>query len=327
MGRNSALLGRVLLMPAFIFALAFPACCLAGEAASLKVIATLFPQYDFTRQIAGDKAEVRLLLPPGAESHSYEPTPSDMKNIANADLFIYTGPHMEPWAKRLADSVSRPDGVMIVDASIGIRYRDGDEPHAEEGEDADSGHEADERAGEIHSHEFDPHIWLDPTLAAVMADNIAHALAKRDATNAETYLANARALREELEEMDAEFRRIVESSPRRALVFGERFAFAYFFDRYRLEEVGAYKSCAPGAEPGLKAVLEVIEYIKKNGVKFIYRETTSASRISKVLNQETGAEILTVDSLHNLPADKRTHTHTYQTVMRENMATFAKGLQ
>lgn len=321
MGGSSSAGCRALLALAAFFLFACLASGRAEEPATLRVVVTLFPQYDFARQIAGGKAAVRLLLPPGAESHSYEPTPSDMKEIAAADLFVYTGPHMEPWAKRLADSVSRPGGVTIVDASVGIRYRGGDEPHKHEddGEDDDHGHG--------HSHEFDPHIWLDPTLAAVMADNIARALAERDPANADTYAANAQALRRELEEMGAQFQKTVAAAPRRVLVFGERFAFAYFFDRYGLEEVGAYRSCAPGVEPGLKAVLEVIDFVRKNNVRHIYREVMSSSRISKVITEETDTTELVVDSLHNLPAGGNNQDYTYQNGMRLNMAQFAKGLE
>lgn len=292
--------------------------CPAAQPASITVIATLFPQYDFARQIAGGKAEVRLLLPPGTESHSFEPTPGDMKAIAGADLFIYTGPHMEPWAKRLADSAALPDGAAIVDASDGVHLsRHGmDEAHEHEGEHEDG----------AHVHEFDPHIWTDPLLAAAMADNIAKALAERDPENAGEYLENGRRLRAELEAMDAGFRKIVEAGSRRTLVFGERFAFAYFFSRYGLKEVGAYASCAPGVEPGLKAVLGVVRYVKDNGVRYIYREAGSVGRISGVIQEESGVEILVVDSLHN-PPPERTGGKNFQDMMRENMAAFAKGLE
>lgn len=328
MGGSDFLPGRVLLTLAAFFAILCAAPAVESPV-KLKIIATLFPQYDFARQIAGDRAEVRLLLPPGAESHSYEPTPSDMKDIARADLFVYTGPYMEPWAKRLADTAAIGGAVIVVDASRGVPLHKGDADADHEEEAADHDHDAehdhDHDAG--HSHEFDPHIWLDPIRAAAMADTIAAALAERDPGGADLYRKNAAALRSELEEMDSGFRKTVAESPRRQLVFGERFAFAYFLDRYGLEEIGAYKSCAPGAEPGLKAVLEVIHFVRDNKVRYIYREATTTSRISKVINKETGAEILAVDSLHNLPADKLDAGYTYQRVMRDNMAAFAKGLQ
>lgn len=297
----------------------------SGQAADKpKIIATLFPQYDFARRIAGDGADVSLLLPPGAESHSYEPTPTDMKKIAAAALFIYTGPHMEPWAKRLADAASRPEGVTVVDASRGIAPRP-DADHADHG-----GHdhpERDDGPGGAHYHEFDPHIWLDPELALVMVDNIALAIEQADPANAERYRHNAAALKRDIAELDAAFRRRIEPLPRRTLVFGERFAFRYFFDRYGLDEVGAYKSCAPGAEPGLRAVVATVDYVKERGVRFIYLEATETGRISRVIHEETGAEILKVDSLHNPPAARQAVPGGYVAIMRENMDAFARGLE
>lgn len=326
MGGKECLPGRAILALA-VWCVVFHAAFAAESSATLKVIATLFPQYDFARQIAGDRAEVRMLLPPGAESHSYEPTPSDMKDIARSDLFLYTGHSMEPWAKRLADSAAIGGDVAIVDVSRGIELRKGDVFPDHDAEADDHDHDREHEHDGSHSHEFDPHIWLDPVLAAAMADNIAAAMAEKDPDGAETYRRNAEALRAELEAMDREFREIVAEAPRRRLVFGERFAFAYFFRRYGLEAISAYKSCAPGAEPGLKAVLEVIRFVRENNVRRIYREAAAASRIAKVIHRETGAEILVVDSLHNPPADERGPERAYQRAMRENMDAFAKGLQ
>lgn len=291
----------------------------AAETAKIRIIASLFPQYDFARRIAGDRADVRLLLPPGAESHSFEPTPSDMRDIASADVFIYTGDHMEPWAKRLADAAGTPGGVVIVDASRDVAHRGG--------EDDDHDHDEKHDHGDDHVHGGDPHIWLDPTLAKTMVETIADALSRRDPAGADAYKANAAALLAELTELDTWFRGAVDASPRRLLVFGERFAFGYFFDHYGLEVAGAYKSCAPGAEPGLKAVIEVVDTIKKNGVRYIYLEDMSTGRISEVLCNETGAEILRVDSLHNPAAARQEAGEGYVSIMRANMDAFAKGLR
>ena len=304
----------------------------ADKPAKLKIIASLFPQYDFARIIAGDRAEVRLLLPPGAESHSFEPTPGDMQRIASADLFIYTGPHMEPWAKRLADAAATPGGVVVVDASEGVRHIRNDEDGDKDGpEDHDTDHDHGEAhehtAGEPHFHAVDPHIWLDPQLAATMAENIAKALAARDPGGADHYHANVMALTERIDDIDTWFLGVVKNSPRKLLVFGERYAFAYFFERYGLEMAGAYKDCAPGAEPGLRAVIGVVETVRKNNVKYIYLEDASTGRISEVIRAETGAEILRVDSLHNPPLARQQGGDGYVEIMRANMDTFAKGLQ
>lgn len=330
MGESTAFSGRVVMALAVVFVMISMTAQTGENTEKPKIIASLFPQYDFARRIARNRAEVTLLLPPGADSHSFEPTPADMRNIAAAALFIYTGPHMEPWAERLAGSVSRPGGVRIVDASRGITPRPGGDFHDHDDEHGRDGHddEPDHAHGpEAHYHEFDPHIWLDPVMAAIMVDNIAAALRELDPGHAAFYDTNAARLKEEMAALDASFRERVAASPRRTLVFGERFAFGYFFARYGLEEVGAYKSCAPGVEPGMRAVMDTIKYVKEHDVRFIYLEAMATGRISRVINQETGAEILKVDSLHNPPAERQAAGVGYIEIMRENMEAFAKGLE
>lgn len=303
----NALLALVFLLP----------CASGGEKPRIAIVATLFPQYDFARQIAGDNADVKLLLPPGAESHSFEPTPADMQSIAGADIFVYTGEYMEPWAKRLADSAAAPAGVRIVDASKGVAFL-GEGEEEEEEEDDHDGH---------HHHGADPHIWLDPTRAAVMVVNIGQALAEQDPANASLYRKNTDTLVGELQKIDRDFIARVGKLPKRLLVFGDHFAFAYFIDRYRLEAASPYNSCVSGAEPGLRAVIDSINLVKNNGVKIIYVEAMTTSRMANLIASETGAEILYVDSLHNPSAERQQAGLTYQQAMRENMDAFAKGLE
>lgn len=325
----------------------------------LKIVATLFPQYDFARQIAGNRADVRLLLPPGAESHSFEPTPADMRDVSRADVFIYTGEHMEPWAKRIVDAHAA-GAVMVVDASAGIELHDDHESHEDEGGDGrangkqadgerrhgkydalmsiqsehakagggeESGSGEGEGDGHVHAHDVDPHIWLDPVMAGVMADNIGSALADRDPDNAQHYLENTLALCAELDRLDADFAARVRAAGRRLLVFGERFAFAYFFKRYGLESASPYNSCAVGAEPGLRAVIDTINLVKREGIEHIYAEAYATSRMASLISRETGADVLYVDSLHNPPLERQLAGISYQSVMRENMDAFARGLE
>ncbi len=345
---------RILFSLAALLCAAVPPAVQGGEEqAKLRIVASLFPQYDFARRIARDKAGVTLILPPGAESHSFEPTPGDMRNIASADLFIFTGEHMEPWAERLADAVASPGGVTVVDASEGIElvknpdaaeHEDHDgHHHEEEDHDADHDHEHehhdgdddhddhdhghDHDHGDGHYHLFDPHIWLSPPLAETMAANIAAALSKRDPANAGFYEKNAKELIGEIHDLDADFRKVVASSPRHLLIFGERFAFGYFFTHYGLEMAGPYKDCAPGAEPGIQSVIETIEAVRRDNVRFIYLDDMSADRIAQLIRNETGAEILRVESLHNPAAARQDAGEGYVSIMKANMDAFAKGLQ
>ncbi len=348
--RNCVPVNRFVLVAILCFAaFPLPSPARAADAATtdgrLLVVASLFPQYDFARQIAGELADVSLLLPPGAESHSFEPTPADMRRIATADLFIYTGRYMEPWAERLAvaatDNGRDGGNVVIVDASAGIellasgafshsgeeeRHVHDDHDHAEHDHDGED-FEGDHDIHASHSHgAFDPHIWLDPIRAAAMAMTIGNGFAERDPANAATYRNRAAAIRDELLCLDAAFKADVLAASRRTLVFGERFAFGYFFHHYGLRPLSPYASCAPGAEPGLRAVLDVVNEMKKENLHVIYREEMSTSRIADVLVEETGADVLLVDSLHNPPASRQASGETFQSIMGRNMDAFRKGL-
>lgn len=297
------------------------------SAKKLKIIATLFPQYDFVRRIAGERGEVRLLLPPGAESHSFEPTPADIRDIADADVFIYTGKHMEPWAERLARS-STAEHAVVVDASRGINIHESDSD--DDGDsDSDSDHEAhaEHEHSDGHDHSSDPHIWLDPVMAGMMADNIGRALAEKDVENAAFYLANARELGADIDKLNDDIAERIAGLPKRLLVFGDRFAFSWFFTRYGLEWASPYKSCTAGSEPGLRAVIDAIALTKREGIKYIYVEDMTTSRMAEVISKESGAGILRVDSLHNPPLDKQKAGAGYVSIMRENLSVFAKGLE
>ncbi len=157
----------------------------APSTGKLTIMTTLFPQYDFARQVAGEHAEVSLLLPLGMESHSYEPTPADVVQIGKSDLFIYTGNYMEGWVSGILDNAAS-DSLTVLDVSTGIELD-------VEGED---GH--DHHANDGHQHEYDPHIWTSPVLAKQMVENIAQTLCYIDPEHAADYQANARAYQEKL---------------------------------------------------------------------------------------------------------------------------------
>ena len=224
----------------------------------LKIVATLFPQYDFARQIAGDYADVTLLLPPGMESHSYDLRPADMIEIRESDMFIYTGKYMEVWAQTIIDSLD--DSVMVVDVSDGITLEKEEDYFVDEHiahehsthehithEDTDEDDEHDSHAGHSHSghtHEYDPHIWTSPVYAMQMVENIVDALMEKDPQHAEEYRQRADEYIDKLAEVDAAFRQVSEESARRTIFFGGRFAMTYFVREYDFDCVSAYHDCS-----------------------------------------------------------------------------------
>ena len=269
----------------------------------LTVYATLFPQYDFAREIAGDRAEVILLLPPGVESHSFEPTPADIAGISKSDLLLYTGDAMEPWAAKLIAG-DLPDTVRAVDLSQGVALLA--EEHEEEG----------------HAHPFDPHIWTSPVNAMIMARTVVSALCEADPEGAEAYRANGERYLAELESLDDEIRTIVSQAKRRELVFGGRFAFHYFTAEYGLTAYSAYDSCSEETEPSAKAVSEVIGRVREDHLPVVYYEELTEPKVA----QETGAKLLLLHSCHNLSKDELAAGESYLSLMKQNAQNLREGL-
>lgn len=290
----------------------------------LQVVATLFPQYDFARQIAGDKAEVTLLLPPGVESHSYEPTPSDIIIINESDLFLYTGEFMEAWAQKLIDGMRASDSKStVLNLSQGIELisaGEDDRDHHHE-EDDDNDREPD------HDHQYDPHIWTDPVQAEIMAANITDALCRLDPVNAEHYRENGARLSEELDALDAEFREIVTGGTRKEILFGSRFALFYFTERYGLDYEAAFDSCSSETEPSAKAVAELIEEIKENKVPVIYYAEIENPKVAEFISAETGAKLLLFHSCHNVTREEFESGATYLSLMKQNAENLREGLE
>ncbi|MDR0362753.1 MAG: zinc ABC transporter substrate-binding protein [Planctomycetota bacterium] len=299
----------------------------------LRVVATLFPQYDFARAIGGGLVEVSMLQPPGADSHSYEPNPSDMARLAAADLVLYAGDAMEPWAARIREAVGgggRNGAAKFFDVSKGIRLIEA-EDSGHDHDRGENGHDGDDdrRADHGHSHSDDPHFWLDPLLAEIMAGNIAEALAKladRDGS-VRTIMENAEHLASRLRRLHGECEAAVRRAGRTTLVFGGRFAFAYFFRRYGLDQVGVYDGCGPGVEPSVRRIVDVVRYVKDNAIPVVYHEELAEPRIARTIAEETGATPLMVHSLHNLSLEEFEDGKTFMELMEANLGAFMRGME
>jgi zinc transport system substrate-binding protein len=289
----------------------------------IQIVATLFPQYDFARQIAGDKAEVTMLLPPGMESHSYEPTPSDVMKIHDSDLFLYTGEEMEAWAQKLVESMDDSNSI-VVNVSKGIdlaRTEDLEEHgHDEEGED----HEHEKEAG--HSHVYDPHIWTDPVLAKTMVANILDGLCLADPSNSDYYRKNAERYLIELDNLDKEFTEIASKAKRDKIIFGSRFAFYYFVNRYGIEYDSAFDSCSSETEPSTKKIAALMDEVKSENIPVIYYAEIEEPKTAKSIAEETGARLLLLHSCHNVTKDEFERGETYLSLMKQNAENLKEGL-
>lgn len=345
--------------------------CNIGKYANLDgdkplVVTTLFPQYDFARQLVKDKAEVVLLLSPGVESHDFEPTPSDIILINKADLFIYTGDEMEPWVAKILDSIDNEE-LTILDVSQGVETiceeenrehnhvheenqdSEDDEIHEDEhiadvnenehiedkhnqdehDEDSHDGNVilgSDEHAGHDHSHSADPHIWTSPVNAMKMVENIEEALIQMDSANAEFYKENAHEYIHSLEELDSELREVVEHSDTKTLYFGGRFAMSYFAHEYGLNYVAAFDSCQAESEPSARLIVKIIDLMREEKVTYVFHEEMTDPRAARIIAEEIGGEALLLHSCHNVSKAEMEVGVTYLSLMKQNVENLKKAL-
>ena len=283
--------------------------------AQVTVIATLFPPYDFVRAVGGERVQIEKLMAPGIESHSFEPTPTQIIDIGNCDLFLYAGDLMEPWVAEVAASVEG-SADSFIDATAGIELLPVAEDHDHEGE-----------AEEAHEFAYDPHVWTDPTLAMQMVDNIAAALTAVDPAGADYYATNAAKYKQQLQALDVEFRQIVNAGNRTELVFGSSFAFLYFCERYGLTHLAAFDSCAGHAEPSARRVADLIDEIKAEQIPVVFYAELSEPTVANSIAAETGAEPLLLHSCHNVSKDDMAAGVTYIDLMKQNAENLKKGLQ
>lgn len=272
--------------------------------AKVKVIATVYPVYEFAKQIGGDKVEVEMLVPPGAEPHDWEPKAKDLAKIKSAKLFLYHGAGLEPWSNKLLSREVLGD-VPALEAAQGIRLIE------------------DEGRGE-DQHGSDPHIWLDPVLAQQEVNNIAAALAQVDPGNKEYYQVNAQKYNAELANLDNEYREVLANISRRDIVTSHN-AFGYLAQRYNLYQK-AIMGLSPDAEPTPEKMAQVVKFCREHFVKYIFFETLVSPKLAQTIAQETGAQILVLNPIEGLAAEDMKAGKNYVSLMRENLTNLKKSL-
>ena len=286
----------------------------------LQIVATLFPQYDFAKQIVKDKADVKLLLNSGVETHNYEPTGKDMITIlSNSDMFLYTGTNLEPWTEKIVQNLESTN-CKIVNVSDGIELitiEEFEERHINS-EILIEEHEEEHKHQEI----YDGHIWQNPKNAVKMLDNVLKALCEIDPDNAEYYTKNAEEYRNQILELDGELRNIVNQSERKEIAVGGEFAYAYLVEEYGINFVSVYTNCGEGEDPSIAKVKSVIDYINKYNIPVVYYEELSEGTVAKMIAEETEAEPLVLYSIHN----GDTEEDTYVSLMSKNLENLKKGL-
>lgn len=298
----------------------------------LTIVATIFPNYDMTREIIATSGNVSLsmLMPPGADAHTYDLTPEDIKVVKNADIFIYTGDEMEPWVKKLRQQLGEDNKTIIVDLSKAVdlaKPAEGDalEAHDDdhEGEDA---HEHDSAPEEGHQHSVDPHIWTSLNNAQAMTAAIASAMAEADPDNAQAYQANAQAYMKKLSDLDAEYRDLMSHAKRDTIVVADQFPFFYMARDYDLSVISAFDSCDEHAEPSARRIAQMQDYIIANHIPVIYYTELAEPKIAKKLSDATGAKLVLLNAAHTMSAEDMAAGKSYLDIMGENLKALEEGL-
>lgn len=301
-----------------------------GEERTLRVVATLFPYYDFTRQIAGDLVELELVLPAGMDSHSFEPTPADMRKIERADVVICNGGAMEHWVSQVLEAADRPDMTVVcmmehVDAFSEELVEGMEETgHGHKGHEAYDGH--DNHDGHETEIEYDEHVWTSPVNAMKFTRVIVEVLCGKDPAHAVQYREKGGDYLEELEEIHRGFLQVAQDRKRNTIVVGDKFPFRYLAEEYGFSYRAAFTGCSTDTEPSAKTIAYLIDKVRDEGIPAVYYLELSSRRVSEIIGEETGAEPLLLHSCHNVTRQEFEAGVTYAELMKQNVENLRKGL-
>lgn len=285
----------------------------------LDVVATIFPAYDFAREIGAEHIDVTMLLPPGSESHTYEPTPKEVVRIATCDLFVYNGGVSDSWVERLLEAAE-------IDPNKALRMMDY-VALVEESEDGVLEHEHDEHDHAIpHLHEYDEHIWTSPVNALLIAEGISQKLIEIDPDHASDYEKNFSDYEAALRDLDASFREVIREGKRKEIIVADRFPLIYFTSEYDLEYLAAFPGCAAETDPKPRTVSAIIEKVQEEQIPYIFHIEFSNEKLADLITSETGAKKLLFHTAHNVSKAELEAGTSYLSIMRHNVDNLKQGL-
>ena len=311
MKKISVILAFIML---FLCVVTVCACTQTGNEDGISVVCTSFAPYDLAREIAGDGVSVKMLLSPGADSHSYDPTPKDILAVNKCDVFIYVGGESDVWVEDILSSVDNPDMkiVRLIDCTEELYH----EEH-KEGMEHDHGTE----------DEYDEHVWTNPRNAAIICEKIAEALCAVDTENADKYNENLSAYKAELTSLDEAFKKIVAEGNRKTLVFGDRFPLIYFVKAYGLDYYAAFPGCAADTEPSGATVAFLINKVKEENIPVVFHIELSTGKIADTICEATGASKMQFNACHNVTKADLEAGVSYIDLMWDNVEALKSALK
>lgn len=331
-----------------------------------KVVATIFPVYDFLREIGGDKIDLTMLMTPGAETHSYEPTPKDMKTVSNADLFAYVGGDSDEWVEKILDG-NKNDKMKVITLMDCVKTvaeehvegmeeehdhdhdedadskKDSDTDKHDEHEDKDKkdehadehkdehDHEDEDKDEHDHDHdsdepEQDEHVWTSPQNAIQIVKKLTAELSKVDPDNADYYKKNSENYIKKLKGLDNKFEDVVKNGKRKEIIFGDRFPFRYFVDRYGLKYYAAFPGCSTDTEASASTVAFLTNKVKEDQIPVIFHIELSNNKIAESIAEATGAKMLQLNAVHNVTKEDFEKGETYLSLMEKNLKPLEEAL-
>ena len=312
-----------------------------NDGKKLSIVCTIFSEYDWAKEILGDKAEdaeITYLLDSGVDMHSYQPTADDILKISTCDIFIYVGGESEEWAEDAVNESRNKDLTVIRlmdvlgDNAKEEELKEGmqGEEEEEEGEE----HEEHEDDDEGHHHkegetEYDEHVWLSLTNAKLFCGEIEKALEEKDAANAETYKANLESYTAKLDSLNNDFSTLIKNAGDVTLIFGDRFPFRYFTDDYNIDYYAAFIGCSAETEASFETIAFLAEKADELNADTIYTIENSDGRIAQSIIDATknkDQKITALNSVQSVSKDMIDSGTTYLSLMQENYDTLKASL-
>lgn len=303
----------------------------------LKIVTTIFPEYDITRAIAKDKVDLELMIKPGVDVHSFTPTPQDIKTVQNSNIFVYGGTEHDKWVENLTKSIDMKNKkvVKLVDGIQQLEEESVDgmkhEHHHDDKKEDEHNHNHKHEKEDEHNHkgeekELDPHYWTSPKNAIQMVKTITNALVEKDPDNAEFYKENAENYIKQLEGVDKELHDVVDNAKIKKVVIADRFPFRYLFKDLGLEYRALFSGCSVESTASAGQIKKMVDYVKENKISVVYHIEMGKGELAETVAKNSGAKVKLLHSIHTVTKEDFDKGITYIDLMKQNVEALKEGL-
>lgn len=272
----------------------------------LSIVTTIFPYYEFAREIAGDNAEIYQLIPPGSEIHDFEPSPKDILRINDADIFIYNGGESDEWVENVLKSIDSDVKVMCMFDYADLIYEEDIEHNK--------------------GDEYDEHIWTSLKNDKKLVKAICEEITKLDTAHKDNYKKNSDSYISKLNKLDTSFQSAVENSAHNTIVVADRFPILYFMKEYGIKYESAFPGCTSETQPSIKTVTKLIDYVRTNDIPIVFHIDNSSDSLARTICEDSNAAIKTFYSMHNITAQQYQTSTTFISLLEINLKSLKEAL-